>query len=129
MEERILTEILAAHADCLNEGKGRKEDYLSMFPAYQAQLAPLLALAETVKSALRPLRPDEAFRQRLRAELLEAADRSLESLASSEEGSASWFRDRKLLIGAVVGSALSVFGLAYFLRERIWPAKRAAPSG
>lgn len=123
MEDKILTEILAAHADCLNEGICRKEDYLAMFPDYRAQLAPLLEVAEAVKGALLPVRLDNAFRENLKAELLRAAPQYLESQAHQTEGPS-----RRWLIGAAVGSALSMIGLAYFIRARAGLEKRPAAS-
>lgn len=123
MEDRILTEILAAHADCLNEGKSRKEDYLTMFPDHRAQLAPLLDMAEAVKDALPPVRLDGAFRESLKADLLKAANQCMESQAGQPEGPS-----RRWLIGAAVGSALSMIGLAYFIRARAGLEKRPAAS-
>ena len=49
MEERVLAEILAAHADQLKKGQGKGNDYLAMFPDYQEELEPLLGIAEKVK--------------------------------------------------------------------------------
>jgi len=117
MGEKVLAEILAAHADQLNRGRGQGSDYLAMFPDYQEELKPLLETAEKVKEALALVeQPAPAFCQSLHGDLLAAGQRrraeSAPQLASSH--------GRQILIrAAALGSAVSVAGaIAYFIRSR-----------
>ena len=116
MEEKVLTEILAAHADQLKIGQGKGSDYLAMFPDYREELKPLLETAEKVKEVLEPVEPAPAFCQSLQEDLLAAAQRRL----AGEVPQLARSHRRQILIGAAaVGSAVSVAGaLAYFIRSR-----------
>ncbi|MBL7182966.1 MAG: hypothetical protein ISS50_00790 [Anaerolineae bacterium] len=117
MKDRVLAEILAAHADQLKKGQGKGSDYLAMFPEYQEKLKPLLETAEKVKEVLVPVEPAPAFCQSLRDDLLAAGQRRLAEgvpqLAKSH--------GRQILIrAAALGSAVSVAGaIAYFIRSRV----------
>ncbi|MFB0546215.1 MAG: hypothetical protein ACETWB_04840 [Anaerolineae bacterium] len=114
MEEKVLTEIVTAHADQLKEERYRGEDYLTMFPDYRSELESLFTTAEGLKKALLPVKPDPAFREGLRQSLLAAAhrkeaERAVPSIETSGKG---------ILIGAAVGS-ISVIGvIAYLMRAR-----------
>jgi len=116
MEERVLAEILAAHADQLKKGQEKGNDYLLMFPDYQEELKPLLETAEKVKEVLEPVEPAPAFCRSLHDDLLAAGQRRL------AEGAPQLARShgRQILIrAAAVGSAVSVAGaIAYFIRSR-----------
>ena len=116
MEEKVLTEILAAHADQLKKGQGKGSDYLAMFPEYQEKLKPLLETVEKVKGVLEPVEPAPAFCQGLHDDLLAAGQRRL------AEGVPQLARShgRQVLIrAAALGSAVSVAGaIAYFIRSR-----------
>ncbi len=124
MEERVLAEILAAHADQLKKGQGKGNDYLAMFPEYQEKLKPLLETAEKVKKALVPVEPVPAFCQSLYDDLLAAGERRL------AEGVPQLARSpglRILIRAAALGSAVSVAGaIAYFLRSRAAAETKAA---
>ncbi len=125
MEDKVLTEILIAHADQADEGRHGGEDYLKMFPTYRSELEPLLTTAEMVQEVLRPVDPAPAFRQSLRQGLLVAAQ---QKAASRDQPTR--LSGRGLLIGAVVGSALSVIGIiAYFLRIRAQTKTQTISSG
>lgn len=128
MNERMLTEILAAHADHLVQGEAREAEYLALFPAYQEELKPLLELARQVKEALALVRPAEAFRKGLHQELVAAARRRLAVPPVVE-----WPRWRRpWVIGiAALGSVLSlasVVGVIAYLR-RSKAARLAAITG
>jgi len=116
MEEKVLAEILAAHADQLKKGQGKGSDYLVMFPEYQEKLEPLLEIAEKVKEVLVPVEPTPAFCQSLHDDLLAAGQRRL------AEGVPQLARSpgRQILIrAAALGSAVSVAGaIAYFIHSR-----------
>jgi hypothetical protein len=116
MGEKVLAEILAAHADQLTKGQGKVSDYLAMFPDYWEELSPLLETAEKVKQVLEPVEPAPAFCQSLREDLLAAGQRRL------AEGVPQLARShgRQIIIrAAALGSAVSVAGaIAYFIRSR-----------
>jgi len=116
MEDKVLAEILAAHADQLKKGQGKGSDYLVMFPEYQEKLEPLLETAEKVKQVLEPVEPAPAFCQSLHEDLLAAARRKL----AGEVPQLARSHGRQILIrAAALGSAVSVAGaIAYFIRSR-----------
>lgn len=119
MSDNVVVEVLAAHADHLMGDGPESEDYLNLFPAYRAELTPLLGIAERVKAALVPVTPSPAFEAGLKQDLLEAAIQRAEE--KEEKKRVSFLRRRGVLIGAaVVGSALSVAGIiaALLLRQR-----------
>ena len=116
MEDKVLAEILAAHANQLRRGHRKGSDYLAMFPDYQETLKPLLETAEKVKEVLGPVEPTPAFCQSLHQDLLAAGQRRLvgevPQLARSH-------RRQILIRAAALGSAVSVAGaLAYLIRSR-----------
>ena len=119
MSDNVVVEVLAAHADHLMDDGPESEDYLNLFPAYRAELTPLLEIAERVKAALVPVTPSPAFEAGLKQDLLEAAIQRAEE--KEEKKRVSFLRRRGVLIGAAaVGSALSVAGIiaALLLRQR-----------
>jgi len=117
MEEKVIAEILAAHADQLNKDRGKGSDYLAMFPDYQEDLRPLLETAEKVKEALALVeQPTPAFCQSLHDDLLAAGQRRLAESAPQLARSLGW---QILIRAAAVGSAVSVAGaIAYLIRSR-----------
>lgn len=116
MEDKVLVEIVSAHADQLREGRGKEGDYLAMFPDYREELKSLLETAEKVKEVLEPVEPAPAFRQSLHRDLLAAGRwrlaREVPQLAKSHR--------KQILIGAAaVGSVVSLAGaIAYFIHSR-----------
>ncbi len=119
MSDNVVVEVLAAHADHLIGDGADSEDYLNLFPAYRAELTPLLGVAERVKAALVPVAPSPAFEAGLKQDLLAAAIKRAEE--KEEKKRVSFLRRRWVLIGAAaVGSALSVAGIvaALLLRQR-----------
>jgi hypothetical protein len=114
MEEKLLAEILAAHASELNKGRRRKEAYLSLFTAYRDQLEPLLGLAEQVKGLLAPQTPSAAFHRALRQDLMKAA----RQVAAERTRRPTRSLKPTLLWGAAaLGSALSLAGLMALFRH------------
>ncbi len=118
MPENVLVEVLAAHADRLVGNQANGEDFLELFPDHKAELAPLLRVAERVKAVLVPVTPTPAFETGLKKDLLEAAIRRVEEQKSKKK--VSFLRRRGVLIGAAVGSVLSVAGIiaALLWRQR-----------
>ena len=75
MNKKLLKEILAAHADQLVKGKATGKDYLDLLPERDEDLAPLLDVAERVKSTLKPIAPTNKFERDLKKELISTAQR------------------------------------------------------
>jgi hypothetical protein len=126
MEDKVLTEILMAHADRADGGRHNGKDYLEMFPVYCSELKPLLTTAEMVQEVLKPAEPAPAFRASLRQGLLAAAQEKV----AARHIQPTRPPGRGLLIGAALGSALSVIGLiAYVLRTRAQAKTQSVSSG
>jgi len=116
MEDKVLAEILAAHANQLRKNQMKGNDYLGMFPNYQDKLKPLLATAEKIKEVLEPVEPAPTFYQSLHQDLLASGRRKL---AGEVPQLARSHRKRILIGAAALGSAVSVVGaLAYLIRSR-----------
>jgi hypothetical protein len=116
MSENVLVEVLAAHADHLMDD-GDSKNYLTLFPAHRAELAPLLRIAEQVKAVLVPVTPTPAFEAGLKQDLLAAAIQRAEE--QSKKKRVSFLRRRGVLIGAAaIGSVLSVAGIVAALLWR-----------
>jgi hypothetical protein len=122
MPENVVVEVLAAHADRLVGNKAQSEDFLKLFPDHKAELAPLLRVAERVKAVLVPVAPQPAFELGLRKDLLEAAIQRAEEQRSPRQ--VSFLRRRGVLIGAAVGSVLSVAGI--IIAALLWRQRSAA---
>lgn len=106
----MVAEILAAHADHLVRDKDDGKDYLDLFPAYQAELAPLLGIADLLHARLVPVTPSPEFVAGLKQDLSVAA--SQRSEAQKRQKQVSFPHRRAVLIGAAAGSVLSVAGIA-----------------
>jgi hypothetical protein len=117
MSEDVVVEVLAAHADYLIGNEVDSEDYLRLLPAYRGELAPLLQIAEQVKTTLIPVTPSPAFEAGLKQDLVTAAIQRVEERSNKKQ--VSLLRRRGVLIGAAaVGSALSVAGIVAALLWR-----------
>jgi hypothetical protein len=114
-------EILAAHADRLNEGLRGTAAYPPMTWEQQKTLAPLLELAELLIEAL-VVEPSPAFVQNLGQRLALAAVRGQLPLME---------RYRKAILwgAATLGSTLSLLGLVLLYRVRQRDAPSSTPVG
>lgn len=85
-------------------------------------LEELAALARRVRWLLTPVEPSPHFREALHARLLVAAKESMLAPA------VPWHTQhrREIIIGAAVGSVLSVAGLAAVIARLRWTTKSAA---
>ncbi|HBY98765.1 MAG: hypothetical protein M5U01_05390 [Ardenticatenaceae bacterium] len=113
MDDDLVTEILAAHADRLAAGEtGQAGTFLALFPARAADLEPLLRLAEDVARLLRPVYvPDPTFRAELKGDLL----------AQHHQARATfwgWDTGRTLAAVGVGSAAVAVAGLIVYWRGR-----------
>lgn len=125
MEDKVLIEILAAHADQLRDGLAKTSDYLAMFPDYREKLKPLLEIAEKVKHVLEPVEPAPAFCQSLHEGLIAAGRWKL------AEGMPQLARRhvKRILIGAAaLGSVVSVAGALAYLKHSRTATKHASPT-
>lgn len=111
----LTSEILALHADQLNEGEPVATDvFLARFPDRRDELAPLLDVALLVKRTLKPVKPTPAFRSRLHDGLIMAAGHQQAHrilIARHDEPQWGW-----LLGAAAIGSAAGIIALV--LRAR-----------
>ncbi len=73
MNPKVLKEILSAHADQLVNGQAPSEDYLKLIPDRDEELAPLMDVAEKIKSTLKPIGPAAEFESELKRQLLTTA--------------------------------------------------------
>lgn len=122
MNHKMLVEILAAHADLLAGGDDMEEDYLSLFPSYRDELAPLLHLARQVRGVLARVEPSAAFRRRLRQELLALSRQQ----AADASGDVRPVWRRPWVIGAAAaGSLISIASALGVIAHR----KRAKAAG
>jgi hypothetical protein len=110
MEDRLLAEILWAHADSLTRNRNGA-DYLRLFPDHHKELAPLFELAAKIKEALVPLQVSQAFRIALHNDLLAAAR------GHRQTGTFFGFSRRNWVIGAALGSAMSIAGVVAYIRR------------
>ena len=95
MDEHVKVEILAAHADRLNQGQDATEELLALFPDADSELSELMRLAAQVHGVLGPVYPNPAFRRQLKLDLLDAArarglDAQLPMLAAWREDAELW---------------------------------------
>jgi hypothetical protein len=109
MPENVIAEVLAAHAQHMADDTTDSQDYLYLFPTHEAELAPLLRIAERVKTTLMPVEPSPEFEAALRRDLLAAALERAEDRKRKKRR--LLLGRRKVLIGAVLGSAISVAGI------------------
>jgi hypothetical protein len=108
MDDRLVSEILAAHADGLNAGQDRSQDYLAMFPVYAEELASLFRLASLAKRVLVPVEPSVSFRHYLGESLVQAARRQIAHPPAPVQPRVN----RELVIrAAAAGSALAGAGV------------------
>ncbi len=73
MDKKLLEEILAKHADRLVKGETAEDDDFELLTDSEEELAPLLTMAEQVRSTLQPVLPARDFESELKRELLTTA--------------------------------------------------------
>jgi hypothetical protein len=124
MDDRLTSEILAAHADGLNVGQDRSQEYLAMFPAYGEELASLFRLASLAKRVLEPVQPSASYRQYLSDSLQQVAQQQIAQLPPLVQPRVN----RELVIrAAAAGSALAGAGvLALMWRSWVNRSPQAA---
>jgi hypothetical protein len=118
MPDNIIAEVLAAHADQLLNKETNSQDYVNLFPDHEGELTPLLQIAQRIRETLVPVAPSPEFEASLKRELLTAAVKRAE--AQKSRNHSPLLQRRGVLIGAAVGSAISVAGIiaALLWRQR-----------
>ncbi len=121
----LMTELLTAHADELNSGgQARKEGYLAAFPGEPGELESLLDVAARVKRVLKPVKPEPAFRARLRNGLLLAAHhQQAQRILVEKRGEPQW---GWLLGAAAIGSAAGLIAVVWRSRSEHGQESRVA---
>ena len=127
MRKRVLVAAVAAYADHLTGRRADRGEVLDLGPDCRAEIAPLLRISDRLKAGLRPVAPSPGFKAQLRGALMAEATRRAEERAAGKK--ASWLQRRGVVIGAVVGSVLSVAGIiaAIVWRQR-YVARLSTPS-
>jgi hypothetical protein len=123
MNRKLLKDILAIHADQLAQNRRTNtEDYPELSPEDKQELAPLLDVAERVKSTLRPVNPPRKFETNLKKELLTTAH------LRQAKGYTPPNPEKDLLILlAIVGFFISLAGVLLALRLRREGIKTVTP--
>lgn len=116
MEEKALLNLLAAHADALNRGEAISTvDWLVDYPSEVGRIVSLLQMAWAIKQVLVPVHPSTLFKSELRQQLIQA---EAVSGANGSSHLAVWWG------AALIGSVLSIAGLALWLVRRSWPTQQ-----
>lgn len=122
----MLAELVSQYVDQMFAGGRDAATYVAVFAGYQADLAPLVALATRVRASLTPVEPRAEFREELRTRLLVAA-RARKPAPSHDSLRLLPQPRREVLIGAAaVGSLVSAAAIFAVVRSRSHTAKRAA---
>ncbi|GAB4152661.1 MAG: hypothetical protein Fur0021_17640 [Candidatus Promineifilaceae bacterium] len=117
----VLEEILTAHADDLNRGADTTDSLTMQYAALFPELPALLHLGKLLKKTLVPVKPRALFVRQLEEQLLY-------NLPAAPIPTPPPMRF--MLIGALVGSALSLTGVGLLLLRRVrYEARLAARSG
>jgi phage-related tail fiber protein len=111
MDERTFADILAAHADKLNQGQRGTATLQDVSAEQLAALAPLMRLAERVQGTLAPVQPNPTFVHQLSQQLISTASQSRKAMTQRT-------RNAILIVAAALGSVVSVasaVGIIIFL--------------
>lgn len=114
-----MRDLLDQHAKVLILEVNGDESLLAQYPNDSEELESLFQLARAIKAALVPVKTSESFKLELR--------RKLRSLAPTEIIiDDSTVKQRRWLVVAAAGSALSVLGIILYILRRIRTASQAA---
>jgi len=113
MDERLLAEILAEHADALSRGEDDTEAILARYPVEErARLESLLRLSRMLRASLVPVEPSAAFLRDLGESLSQVA------LARGRDLARRTQQTILIAVAAIVGSLLSLIWLIALLTRR-----------
>lgn len=121
MTQIQIEDVLAAHADALNQGDGLTEQLLDEHPEQAEELLPLLQLAGALKAVLTPVSAP-AFKARLGHDLVKYGPPVVVLGRSVSKRKA-----RAWLAVAAAGSVISVAGVATLLFRRVRAMDEPAP--
>ena len=115
MDERTVADILAAHADKLNQGQRETATLQDVSAEQLAALGPLMRLAERVQGTLAPVQPNPTFVRQLSQQLISTASQSRKAMTQRT-------RNAILIVAAALGSVVSVASavgiIVYLIRHR-----------
>jgi hypothetical protein len=117
MKTKDLIELLAGHADALNRGQDTTAALLTYKGQDAAELAPMLWLARSIKTAMEPMTPSAAFKASLHQQIVQGR----QAADAAENARPIWW-----IGAAAVGSLLSVAGLMIWLLRRPRPEPQPA---
>jgi len=106
LDEKLLADVLAEHADALNRGEDRDDELLARYPHARGVLVGLFAMVRRVQQALTPIRPSERFVADLKRELTQHQVRVQLSRSRWQQR-----RDKALQVASVLGLVVSAFAL------------------
>jgi hypothetical protein len=115
MNDRIVADILAAHADRLNQGQRGVAALQGVSAELLPTVRPLMRLAERIQSVLVPVQPDPAFVRRVGKQLIATSSGGRKAMAE---------KTRKAVIigaaalGSLVSIASAVGVIIYLVRHR-----------
>lgn len=101
MDRRTVADILAAHADRLNQGRAEVAASVQVSAEQLAALGPLMRVAERVQGALAPVQPSQAFVRQLGQQLIATTSHSRKAMTQRT-------RRAILIVAAALGSAVSI---------------------
>ncbi len=106
LDEELLAEVLAEHADALNRGEDRDEELLARYPQARSMLLGLFRLVYRLRAALTPIKPSRQFVADLKAELRQHQAR----VQTSRLRWRQW-REKALQVASILGLIVSAFAL------------------
>ena len=114
-KKQLLTDILSTHADRILQEQGNGASYAELVPVDQ-ELPSLLSLADHVKVALQPVRPEQPFRDQLHRDLLAAAQlRRLEEENARHSLSVTQI---SLIVSTTISGLIALSGLIFLYRKQ-----------
>jgi hypothetical protein len=118
MKTRDLIELLADHADALNQGRDTTAALLNHYGQDTPDLATWLSLARSLKASLEPVAPADAFKANLHQQLLQSRPNP-----TSQPIRSIWW-----IGAAAVGSLLPLAGLLIWFFRRPRPESQPTPN-
>jgi len=115
MDERTVADILAAHADRLNQEQRGTTARQDVSAEQLSALEPLMRLAERVQGTLAPVQPNPTFVRQLSQQLIATASQGRKAMTRRT-------RNAILIVAAALGSVVSVASavgiVIYLIRHR-----------
>lgn len=119
MKNRKMRDLLDKHARSLIKGVNEDESLLARYPDDAEELRSLFQLASALKAALVPVKTPEPFKPELKQQLASITPSEITINDSS-------LKQRRWIVVAAAGSALSVLGIVLYIVRRIRAASQTA---